>query len=734
MAEIFERGPLQFQARSIGQGHRDTVDLVMVARGLWKDRFIFLAATIACGLIAAILVSQVIPKYTSMSQVLLDPSEQRLVISQRVVSDRQLNDQVMGSELSILRSNTLLESVINALDTAHPGALAAIDPSEIEPSLSRRVLGTLKGLIASKTAPDPDAEELAQFARVDRLTWAIRRSLDTWRDGDSYVISISAQTPDPGLSMLLASAIAEQYVLQQLESRRMSSAQAAEWIERRVGDLRIEVATAEGAVEDYRARSLEANGTSFEIISQRLVSLNEELITARVALVTAESRYNEIQRLIEVEGFDSISGMFTSEPIIALNAQRLELQASDAQWAKKFDENHPERRKLAGQLNEVNRALVAETQLVLDAQRNEVEIARLREQTMRKSLKEAEQKFLEVSRSSVGLRQLEREAVVARNMYTDLLNRYTETRTKEQLQQANARIIERATFPGAPSSPRPKLMTMLGLMIGAALGAGIVIFRFLTKGTYASVSELEQDVGLPVFTALPERGWKNLADALKDVEDDRFGATAEGIRRLRNELAIGDQDGDVQSIALLSPLQDEGKTVTTVLLAHLTGQSDELVVVVDCDVRRNTIQSEYKFDMPNDLGDVLRGECTVVEALQTETGLGFDLLSMRHHEPDAVEMLTSAALSELLNELKSYYDVVLVNCPAVLPAAEALEIARAVDQRVLLARYNSTPRKALERCLTVLENNRLDITGQILTRVDPRMLRESSVYGYDCSS
>jgi Mrp family chromosome partitioning ATPase len=277
-------------------------------------------------------------------------------------------------------------------------------------------------------------------------------------------------------------------------------------------------------------------------------------------------------------------------------------------------------------------------------------------------------------------------------------------------------------------------MIMLGLMIGAAIGASIVLVRTLTKGTYTSISELEHDVNLPVLTALPERGWTSLREALRDVSSDRFGETAEGIRRLRNELAITDQDAEIQSIALLSPLQDEGKTMTTVLLAHMTAQSDRLVVVVDCDFRRNTIQAEFNFEMPYDFGDVLLGDCSVVEALHTETRLGFDLLAVRNRQPEAVEMLTSETLQDIIAELKRYYDVVFVNCPAVLPAAESLAIARAVDQRVLLARYDSTPRKAMQRCLTVLENNRLDVTGQVLTRVDPNMLHDNAVYAYDTSS
>ena len=714
----------------MGPTDRDSVDVRIIARRFWKDRWVFLFTVIACGLLAAVLVSRVTPQYTSESQLLLDARAPQPTSLEALISNRVLNDGVMGSEISILQSNTLLESVIAAIDAAQPGALDALDGAAAEPGLLTRALGGLRDMIGTSEMDTPDSEELAQMARVERLTWAIRRSLDVWRVGDSYVITISVQTPDPALSMLIAQSIAERYVALQLETKRTASAQAAEWIAQRVADLRVQVSEAETAVEDYRARSIEDTGTSLEIITQRLVSLNEQLIGARADLVTAESRLNEIERVISVEGVEAIGNLLTSAPILALNSQRLELLAEDAQWAESFGESHPERQRIRGQLEEIQRAIAAETQLAVDAQRKEVQIARVREQTMNASLEEAEQQFLQISRSSNGLRQLEREADVVRNLYIELLNQYTETQTQEQLQQSDARIIERATFPGAPSAPRPKLMTALGLMLGAALGVAIVAVRQVSRGTFATLSELEAEFDLPVLSALPERKWANLREAVYEVEVDRLGAAAESIRRLRNELSIGKVEAEPQSIALLSAMQGEGKTTTTVLVGTMSEKADNLVVLIDCDFRHNSIQREFDFVMEHDFADYLRGECSALEALQTTTGLGFDLMALREPDPDIADAITATNLRELIEELKNYYDTVLVNCPAILPAAEALIIAGAVDKRALLVRHEKTPRAAARRALAALQNKGLSVTGQVMTRIDTAAMQENSLFTY----
>ncbi|MEL6570930.1 MAG: polysaccharide biosynthesis tyrosine autokinase [Pseudomonadota bacterium] len=730
MTEIFARGPLRLGTPTFAGDDQDSVDLRSVFRRFWKDKFIFLFTMFACGLLAAVLVSRVTPQYTSMSQILLDSGDQPAVLAAQGTVDRRLNDQVMGSQISILRSNTLLESVIAEIDTIAPEALSLLDTAEADPSALRRLTTSLKAVIRPPAEDMPPEEEIARLARVDRLTWAIRRALSVWRDGDSYVISISVETPDPELSMLLAKSVADRYVGQQLESKRQSSAQAAEWIEQRVAVLRAQVQDAENAVEDYRAQSIEDTGTSYEIITQRLVSLNDDLLDARATVVAAESRLNEIERLRKDDNFEAIGNLLTSTTMPSLIAQRIDILAQDAQWSKNFDESHTGRSQLATQLEEINRAIEGETLLAIETQRNEVQIARAREQTMSASLEEAEQQFLEISRSSNGLRQLEREADVVRDLYIELLNRQTETQTKEQLQQANARIIERATLPGAPSAPRPKLMTILGLMVGAALGTGIVMVRQMSRGTFTTLAELERTTGLPVLTALPERNWPNMRAALKEINRDKVGATVESIRRLRNELSIGMAEGEPQSIALLSPLQNEGKTTTTVLLANLTEKADQLVVVVDCDFRQNTIQREFQFPMQRDMRAYLEGDCTALEALHTETGLGFDFMGLREADPGVADTVTTESLRKLFDELKKYYDTVLVNCPAVLPAAEALVIASAVDQRVMLVRHDDTPRAAMRRGLSILQNGGLDVTGQVLARIDPSLLKDSAVYSY----
>ncbi|NRB05609.1 MAG: polysaccharide biosynthesis tyrosine autokinase [Rhodobacteraceae bacterium] len=720
-----------FEPVSTDMRDQDAIDLQDLARSLWDGRFVVLFCALLFGAIALFIASQITPTYTSISKVLLDPRESVLMEGQQVVGNLELSDQVVASEIAIMRSNLFIEEVIGAVDAKYPDILYAIDPAAEDPSFVALMISEIKALLPFLSDDAPALTEAQIRARVDRLIWAVRKNTSASRNSESFTITIAAKTPDPALSAALAGTIADVYIDQQLETRQSTASQANRWIKSRISDLAQQVEDAEAAVEDYRANSFDNFGTSLDLVSRRVEQLNDQLIQTRIDLVVAETQYKETASLFRQRGFETLGTMVTSNLIDDLMSQRARLQQADAQWAKRFDEEHFKRVELKERITDIEDELNREFERALVAQRNEVEIARTRVQTMVTSLDEAESQYLAISRATNGLRQLERSANAARVAHTELLGRFAETSTQEQFQQAEARLIERAVASSRPSAPRPKLMTVIGLFVGAAIGFGIVVFRSLVQGTYRTMSDLEKDAGLPALSALEERNWTSYAQALKDLQSDPYGPVAESLKSIRNQLRLARDDGDSESVAFLSAVQDEGKTVMSALLASQIEKSDKLVIVVDCDLRQNSLQSEFGWKMAHDLGDVIRGKCDVLDAVYADTGLGFDVLASRAAGQDGKDQITTEWLHEVIEELKRYYDLVIVNCPPILPVADATSVAQAVDKHVMLVRHDDTPRNALKRALTVLRRANIRVSGLVMNRMDPKeAARMGSTYQY----
>ena len=683
--------------RSLARPRRDTpidadegVDVRALGQAVWRRRWTILGAMLGLGLLAWLATSQVTPTYTAMSKVMLEARKAQIAPAEQVVSDLDLSEQVVNGEAAYLQSNVLLSEVIARIG---PERLAPMDPW-----------------------PEGGADGLSE-----RLVWAIRDNLVVYPEGDSYVIAIVADSEDPELAALIANTIAETYIARQIEARRDTTSEATVWLERRVDELRADVEAAEARVADYRARSLVEDGGSLDTASQQLADLNARLIEARADRVTAEARYGQLQAVIDREGLDGAGRIVTSPLIEDLNAERIDLERRDSVWAQDYGPDHPERRKIDTALTQVRDQLRAEIGRIVEQRRSDLEVAQAREQSLMDGIADLEERVLSISSNALGLRQLQREADAKRQTYAAFLARLTETRTQEQLQQPDARLIERATVPGAPSAPRPKLMGALGAMVGLSLGLGLVFFLEMTAQTYRSVRELESGTGLPVLAAIPEQRWKSLPDAAAMLAADPYAAYGERIRQLRTALMVQDGREGARAVLMLSAAPGEGKTTTTLALAQMAALAGKAVIVIDADLRRSALQSAFAWQMEEgeDFAAFIRGTCSLDRAIYTDPDLDIDILAAAEPDATLADRLDTSWLAPVVEELKRVYDLVLIDAPALLAVSDALVLAQVVDTRVFLVRWETTPRKAVAQGLAALEEAGLPLTGTALTMVDP---------------
>ncbi|WP_212524272.1 polysaccharide biosynthesis tyrosine autokinase [Actibacterium sp. MT2.3-13A] len=682
----------------------------MVARRKW----LIAGITVLCAVLAGIAVSQITPRYTSVSKVMLDARRSQVITDAEVVSDLDLSEQVVNGEAAVLRSNVLIEKVIREIGMDR---LAMMDPANRPLSLADRAKAAVIGLIGPEPVPPP-SPEVAEAARMERLVRAIRDGQTVRREGESFVISILIETEDPVLSTLLANTIADQYIAAQLTGRRETAQRASTSLEDRVAELRAQVEEAEAAVEQYRAEILILEGGSLGAAAGQLEELNNQLIVARSDRIAVEARYTQIARVIEQQGMGAVANIVTSPMIEVLHEELLAATRKDAVWAERYDASHPERVRLAAEIAGIEADLTREVAKMVEIQKSELEVAMSREEAMQKSLSEVEERLLAISRATIGLRQLERESSAKRQTYEGLLERLNETRTQEQLQEPDAVLIERATVPGAPSAPRPKLMVALGGMTGAALAVGLVFFLELTGVAFRSVRELEAETGLPVLDAIPDGRWKTPRAAFEALRAEPYGIYGERIRHLRTALLMRDGRDVSRSIMLASSVPGEGKTTTALALAHMSALAGKSVIVVDCDLRRSSLQAAFKWRMAHDFVDFIENRCDIDEAIHSDPDLGFDVLAASGSHPGTADQLSANWLKPLINELKRVYDVVIVDAPALLAVSDALVLAQAVDSRVYLVRWNDTPRHAVQKGLAAFAEMGVVLDGTVMTMVD----------------
>ena len=563
-----------------------------------------------------------------------------------------------------------------------------------------------------------------QGRRVMRIVGGLRRDLQIFQQGDSYVIGIRATAEDPALAAEIANVVANQYIAGQVAERAEGTRRATAWLETRVADLRGQVADAEGAVEEHRSERLALDGGGLDTVAQQLVATSGQVALARADHAGAQARHDQIRDVVEEEGFAAAAEVLSSPLVISLREERAALLRQEADLATRYGETHPARESLRAEIERVDEDLAEEVSKIIESLGNEVEVARIREESMRSDLLALEERVSSISGASIDLRHLEREASALRDVYQSFLSRLKETRAQEALAQAEARIIERAETSGAPSYPRTKLLVAAGGVVGGALGLGLALILELGSSTLRSARQAERETGLPVLASLPRgRLWRTPPQGLRALVSAPHSSYGERIRQLRTALMFGGGEPP-RSILVASSLPGEGKTTTTLALAHMNALMGKSVIVLDCDFRRATLNASFRWTEDDGLAALLRGEVGLDEAIVTSTGLGFDVLPTAEPVANVADLLSPTRFRELVDELNDRYDIVLVDAPPVLPVSDACVMARSVDSVIYLVRWGSTSIAAVRQGLGSLAEVGVEPTGLVMTMVDSKRASE----------
>ncbi len=290
-------------------------------------------------------------------------------------------------------------------------------------------------------------------------------------------------------------------------------------------------------------------------------------------------------------------------------------------------------------------------------------------------------------------------------------------------------VVEDALAPEDPISPNPPLNAILGGVLMLALAGGVVTLAEYLDDTVKS-AEQSQDI-----TGLPTLGRIERFERLRSAREQLQAATrprstiAEAYRAARTNLTYAiDLGRDRKLVLVTSPGPGEGKTTTAANLAVVYGLAGHRVCVVDTDLRRPTLHRVFGLENGEGLTNLLLArEPDMDRAIQRSVYTNVAVVTAGPLPPNPSELLGSARMQELLERLKSRFDVVVLDSPPALVVTDASVLSTLVDGLVVVARAGKTRRGALRATIEELAQSGRPIAGVILNRVSGR---ESGYYYY----
>lgn len=688
--------------------------LVHVFGLLWHHKAVIAATILLTALASALIVLQLTPRYTAEAQVLIGTRATNVVDIKSVLEALRPDRATVQNEVEVLASRSLAEMVVDALGLVEvPEFNQQLRP----PSLLRNPLHWLPKPLFGDVPAALTPEEAQQRVRNDTVT-ALIEALNVESVRISNVVSVAVTAEDAKLAAAIVNTLADTYLQEQLKQKYSATEQAIGWLNERVSAIRDQVEQSEKAVEDYRQTQGLTETSDASLIEQQISEVNQQLIGARAATSEADARLRQAREIMQSEdGIYSAPEVLAAPLIQNLRMQEASLAGEAEQMAQEYGPRHPRIINVNAELTDIRTKIAEEVQRIVRSLENSLEVARTRERTLEDSIEGLKAEATRLTASQARLRVLEREAAANQTLFDVFLARYMETGDTEDLFSADARIISRATVPSQQAWPNLTTAAAISLVVAALLALlnVFVIEQVFDRG-FRHSDRLETDLQVGSLGMVPKLT-DTEALGIDHVLNEPMSAFSESLRMLHTGLLVSDaKEPGPLSVLITSSVAEEGKTFLAIALARLVARSGRKALLVDADLRHGQVGTRLSLAGEAGLEHLLTGRVTESEAaIQHDEKSGLDVLTAGRSVKVPTDILSSQAMSKLLAEFKSRYDLVVIDSPPVLLVSDARILAQIADKTVFAVRWAATARGVAAVGLKQLLESGGRVAGAVLT-------------------
>jgi succinoglycan biosynthesis transport protein ExoP len=315
-----------------------------------------------------------------------------------------------------------------------------------------------------------------------------------------------------------------------------------------------------------------------------------------------------------------------------------------------------------------------------------------------------------------------------------------------------AQLSRMATVPSGPSSPDRVRSLSLGLIIGLLLGILAAFVRDSTDRRLRSIQDVTECLPFPIVGRVRDRGMGQVL-RVSDASDKEGWADFEAFRILRRNVeALPAADGGC-TLLVTSAMPEEGKSTVASSLALAMASAGKTTLLVDCDLRRPSMATRLEIPGAPGLTDYLSGEASPEEILrsvplaQSLAGMEGALANQQNGGPlpaavpkfvcipagstrrNTPELLGSERFRVFIDQIRTVYDVVIIDSSPLLPVSDTLEIIPHVDMVLMCVRYAQTRRDQAEAARVAIARFPDRPTGLVITGLKPRSA-DSELYSY----
>jgi succinoglycan biosynthesis transport protein ExoP len=514
------------------------------------------------------------PSFTAHAQLMIDANKMQVFRQQSIIGEIPIDTAQVESQVEVLKSENIASAVIKNLHLS--------EDSEFVGSGSG-LLGALFSFISNPWASPQTASE---FELNRRAIGAFEDRLSIKRVGLSYVIEIGFQSYNPEHAAQIANAVADAYIVDQLEAKYEATRRAGVWLQDRIKELRDQVGAAERAVVEFKTKNniVSTGGMDKPLLGQQqVIELSSQLVIARAHTAETRARLDRINSVLNSDSPNAsfgatVTDTLKSDVVSKLRSQYLELAARESDWSARYGHDHLAVVNLRNQMQEIRNSIFDELKRLGETYKSDYEIAKQREEGVQRELAQAVSLSQQTDAASVTLRELQSTAQTYKSLYDNFLQRYMESVQQQSFPITEARLISSASRPLQKSHPKTLLALGMAGLGGLVLGFGIGLFRDLSDQVFRTSEQVENLLRTDCLAFVPlltddEKIQKS--DVTKVNSGPRATAPGQNDNRTISNSLLARSSEAFRSLALVSDLHGTIKSAKIKVASFTSSLSDE---------------------------------------------------------------------------------------------------------------------------------------------------------------
>ncbi|MCO5260172.1 MAG: polysaccharide biosynthesis tyrosine autokinase [Crocinitomicaceae bacterium] len=316
----------------------------------------------------------------------------------------------------------------------------------------------------------------------------------------------------------------------------------------------------------------------------------------------------------------------------------------------------------------------------------------------------------------------------------DLNEKYFQLLTEKKVQysisdagfSSQDRILKRPSLNTDPVEPKVNTVYAVFILLGFFMSIGVLFYKYVSFNEISLLEDLQTILpskatilgGVPLSKFALEYSQIMVTKAPKSM-------MSEALRKIRVNLNY--IHPDYKTIAISSSISGEGKTFVALNLAGIISMTGKKTIILDLDMRKPKIHLAFNLDNEKGMSNLIIGKVPLDQAIVKNVETNLDIITSGPIPPNPSELLLSKRFKEIIEELKTTYDVVIIDNPPIGLVSDGIQVLSEADIPIYVFKSQYSKRNFAQRIKELFEMKQLTSLNVILNGI---AYTKHSIYGY----